>query len=119
MHIEELTRNEPLQAKQASATDGHFISVIVPMYDEDENVFPLCEKIREVLDHYRADFEVVLVNDGSKDDTADQLEKFATEDKRFKVIHFKRNYGQTAAMMAGIDFARGDILVPSRWRFTE
>lgn len=88
------------------------ISVTIPVHDEEGNLRPLCERLVPVLESLAVPWEVVLVNDGSTDGSAGVLDALAAEDARFKVIHFRRNAGQTAAMMAGFEYARGDIIVP-------
>src|SRR6476620_1933667 len=88
------------------------ISVIAPIYNEEKSISTLYEQIRTVLEHEALRWEVVLINDGSTDQSPAELDKLAMRDPRVKVVHFRRNYGQTAAMMAGIDFARGEIIVP-------
>jgi len=87
------------------------LSIVIPFYNEEENIGPLCSRIAGTLS-YRYAFEVLLVNDGSTDGSATVVDEIAKNDPRFKVIHFRRNFGQTAAIMAGIDFAKGDIIVP-------
>jgi glycosyltransferase involved in cell wall biosynthesis len=88
------------------------VSVIAPVYNEEKSISILYEQIRKVLEQEGVQWEVVLINDGSIDQSAAELDKLATSDPRVKVVHFRRNYGQTAAMMAGIDFAGGDIIIP-------
>jgi glycosyltransferase involved in cell wall biosynthesis len=88
------------------------ISVTIPVYNEAENLPRLCEELIPTLESLRQPWEVVLVNDGSTDGSAAVLDKLAAGDARLKVIHFRRNAGQTAAMMAGFEHARGDIIVP-------
>jgi glycosyltransferase involved in cell wall biosynthesis len=88
------------------------ISVTIPVYNEEGNLGPLCERLVPVLDSLGTPWEVVLVNDASTDGTAGVLDELAARDSRLKVIHFRRNAGQTAAMMAGFEHARGDIIVP-------
>lgn len=66
----------------------------------------------KVLDELGYSFEVIFINDGSIDRSKERLDELAEKDKRFKAIHLKRNFGQTAAMMAGIDFASGEIIIP-------
>jgi glycosyltransferase involved in cell wall biosynthesis len=88
------------------------ISVTIPVYNEEGNLRPLCERLVPVLDSLGIPWEVVLVNDGSTDGSAGVLDALAARDARLKVIHFRRNAGQTAAMMAGFEHARGDIIVP-------
>ena len=88
------------------------ISVIIPIYNECDNIFLLYEKLALELPLLEREFEVIFVNDGSKDGSYELLAEVARKDSRFKVISLRRNFGQTAAMMAGIDYASGDIIVP-------
>lgn len=85
------------------------ISLVVPVYDEEGNIRPLHEAIVAAVGHM--DFEVIYVNDGSKDASARLLDEVATEDPRARVIHFVRNYGQTAALTAGIAHASAPVLI--------
>jgi len=87
------------------------VSVIAPVYNESKSVGTLYDLIRQTLDGERLRWELILVNDGSTDTSPAKLDALAADDPRVKVIHFRRNYGQTAAMMAGIDFASGEIIV--------
>lgn len=86
------------------------ISLIVPIFNELENLPILHKQICEALDG-QYDFELLLVDDGSTDGSSVLMDELAENDPRVKVIHFRRNYGQTAAMKAGIDFATGDVCV--------
>jgi len=88
------------------------ISVIIPIYNEYDNIFLLHEKLALELPLLERDFEVILVNDGSGDGSDKLLAVVAQKDRRFKVVNLRRNFGQTAAMMAGIDYASGEIIVP-------
>ena len=88
------------------------ISVTIPVYNEEGNLSRLCEQLIPVLDSLQQPWEVVFVNDGSTDGSAGVIDALAKGDTRVKVIHFRRNAGQTAAMMAGFEHARGDIIVP-------
>lgn len=88
------------------------LSIIIPVYNEEDNVLPLHQKITEALDSMGQPYEVIIVDDGSTDNTAQRLKELAKADNRLKVIHLRRNFGQTPAMMAGIDAATGDILIP-------
>jgi glycosyltransferase involved in cell wall biosynthesis len=87
------------------------ISVIVPIYNERESIAPLCEAIFGVLDDIGRQFEVICINDGSTDRSIDALQEIAKQRNELRVVNFRRNYGQTAAMMAGIDYASGSIIV--------
>jgi glycosyltransferase involved in cell wall biosynthesis len=88
------------------------LSVCVPIYNEEESIPVLYEKVKEVLCKLNQDWEIILINDGSIDGSAAILDRLAQKDSRVKVVHFRRNYGQTAAMMAGIDYASGDVIIP-------
>lgn len=88
------------------------LSIIIPVYNEAENLPILREKLETVLNALGDDYEVILVNDGSTDESALVLTSLTEKNPRFKVISFVRNFGQTAAMMAGIDHSRGDIIIP-------
>jgi glycosyltransferase involved in cell wall biosynthesis len=88
------------------------ISVTVPICDEAGNLPTLCERIRETLEAVGRPWELILVNDGSTDGSDEILDELAASEPRFRVIHFRRNFGQTAAMMAGFDFAKGDVIIP-------
>jgi glycosyltransferase involved in cell wall biosynthesis len=94
------------------APSYRMLSVVVPAYNEEENLPILCERLLSVLDGLSAPFEIILVNDGSKDGTGSALRAVAARRKEVKVIELKRNSGQTAAMMCGIDHASGDVIVP-------
>lgn len=88
------------------------ISVIIPVYNEQESVEKLYLEIKDVANRSSLEHEIIAVNDGSTDGSLTVLKKIAQGDKNFKVIDFRRNCGQTAAIAAGIDFAEGDVLIP-------
>lgn len=88
------------------------ITVTVPIYNEAENIPTLYRRIADALDALETSWEVVFVNDGSRDGSGELLDAIAADDGRVIVVHFPRNYGQTAAMMAGMDHANGAIIVP-------
>lgn len=88
------------------------LSIIVPVYNEEANLPEFHDSLLEVLNGIKRDFEVVFINDGSTDGSAAILDRFAAESAQTKVVHFRRNFGQTAAMMAGLDFSVGDVIVP-------
>ena len=87
------------------------LSVIAPLYNEEDSVTPLYEAIVKSVDRMGIDYELLFVDDGSKDNTVAVATKLAEKDKRLRLIKFRRNYGQTPAMAAGIDHASGKVLV--------
>ncbi len=88
------------------------VSVVVPVKDERDNVHPLFERVRDALDTARRGaWELVFVDDGSSDGTFTELERLATTDDRVKIVRLRRNFGQSAATQAGLDAARGDVIV--------
>jgi glycosyltransferase involved in cell wall biosynthesis len=88
------------------------ISVTVPICNEAGTIRPLYERVRDTMEVVGRPWELILVNDGSSDGSEELLDELAVADHRVRVIHFRRNFGQTAAMMAGFDFARGEIIIP-------
>ena len=87
------------------------VSVVIPVYNEEEALPHLREALVEALASCGFAWEVILVNDGSRDGSAAVMDEIASRDARFVAIHFRRNYGQTAAMQAGFDAARGETIV--------
>jgi glycosyltransferase involved in cell wall biosynthesis len=81
------------------------------MYNEQDNVFPMHERVSAALQQIGEAYEIIIVNDGSSDLTEAHLKSIADRDPCFKIVNFRRNFGQTAAMMAGIDLASGDVIV--------
>lgn len=88
------------------------ISLSVPVYNEQDAILPLFEKVRTVMGRHGLPWEIIFVNDGSVDGSAEILDHLAAGHPQVKVVHFRRNFGQTAAMMAGFDFASGEIIIP-------
>ena len=88
------------------------ISVVVPVYNEEESVKECYLEISKVLESMGRSYEIIFVNDGSKDNTLEVLKECAKRDSHLVVIEFRRNFGQTAAMAAGFENSRGDIVIP-------
>jgi glycosyltransferase involved in cell wall biosynthesis len=86
------------------------LSIVAPLFNEEENVRPLVSAVQAALG-VGHDWELVLVDDGSRDGTAATIEEVAREDQRVRFVPLARNYGQTAALQAGLDHARGQIVV--------
>src|SRR5215208_2064022 len=87
------------------------VSIVVPICDELDNIQPLYEQLTAVLPQLAQPWEIVFVDDGSSDGSRERLDKLAGSDARVKIVRFRRNYGQTAAMHAGIQHATGEIIV--------
>ena len=87
------------------------LSVVVPLYDEGANVVRFYDRLKPVLDKIGRSHEILMIDDGSKDDTFARLKELCGRDPHLRAIRFRRNFGQTAAMAAGIDHARGRVIV--------
>jgi glycosyltransferase involved in cell wall biosynthesis len=87
------------------------VSVVVPVYNEQESLPALVEELHQVLDPTRYSYEIILIDDGSSDDSYRLACSIATRDPAITVVRFRRNFGQTAAMQAGLDTARGRAIV--------
>ena len=87
------------------------LSVVIPVYNEEENIRLLHEKLKAALDLLQKEYEILFIDDGSTDRTLSILEEIQAKDKHLTVLSLRRNFGQTAAFAAGFDFARGDIVV--------
>jgi glycosyltransferase involved in cell wall biosynthesis len=86
-------------------------SIVVPFLNEQENIPPLYMKLTEVMDAIGEPFELVFVDDGSKDNTFKVLSDIYEHDGRVNLVRLRRNFGQTAALKAGFDFARGEVII--------
>ncbi|MBN2010343.1 glycosyltransferase family 2 protein [candidate division KSB1 bacterium] len=87
------------------------VSVVVPVYNEEENVSILHERISAAMHSIKKPYEIIMVDDGSRDRTLEVLCDIQKDDPNLRVVKFRRNFGQSAAMAAGFDAARGDIVV--------
>lgn len=87
------------------------ISVVIPLYDEEQNIEILCDKLISVLDGLNRDFEIILVDDGSTDKTLENMLKARNKDDRVRIIKFRKNFGQSAALKAGFNHAKGDVVI--------
>ncbi len=87
------------------------LSVVIPLYNEEENVTPLYEEIIAAVDKEFRDFEIIFINDGSTDNSLVKLYELHDRDSRVKVINLRRNFGQTPAMSAGFKLCTGDIVI--------
>jgi glycosyltransferase involved in cell wall biosynthesis len=90
-----------------------YLSVVIPVYDEADNVVELHRELTASLEPMGRPYEVVFVDDGSRDGTLDRLIEIEGRDRRVRVLRLRRNFGQTAAFSAGFDHARGEVVVTS------
>ncbi len=91
--------------------DSPKISIIVPVYNEERNIPILFDEIVKTMEGFEPDFELIFVNDGSRDQSLKIIKELREKDKRVKYIDFRKNFGQTAALAAGFDFAEGEIMI--------
>jgi glycosyltransferase involved in cell wall biosynthesis len=91
--------------------DEFELSIVIPLFNEEENVEPLYAQLKEALESLKQSYEIIIVDDGSTDRSFGLLKGLQAQDKRLKVIRFRRNFGQTAAFAAGFEHARGQVVV--------
>ena len=87
------------------------LSIVIPVHNESPNIKPLYEELTQTLGHYGRSYELIVIDDGSTDDSFEQLVTLQARDPRLRVIRFRRNFGQTAAFAAGFAHARGRLVV--------
>ena len=87
------------------------LSIVIPIYNEVDNLRPLCQRVHAVLAPLDWSYELVLIDDGSQDGSSELLAELHAEDDTLKVLRFRRNFGQTAALAAGFEYAHGDVIV--------
>jgi len=101
-----------LKAASLCNTDEQiYLSVVIPVYNEKESIEYLYENLNDVLSKLEKPYEVILVDDGSKDGSFIELKKIHEKNNNFKIIRFRKNFGQTPAMSAGFDYARGEVII--------
>jgi glycosyltransferase involved in cell wall biosynthesis len=107
-----VSSDEKPDPRDLSGDEKPELSVLLPVYNEAPNLRPLHTKLEIALKALKRPAEIIYVDDGSTDGSLDVLRELAERDHRVRVVSLRRNYGQTAAMAAGIDVARGDVLIP-------
>lgn len=95
-----------------NATDRCTYSIVVPIYNEEENIQKFYERTTGVMDKLEGTYEIVFINDGSRDNSLELLKELHEKDSRMKVLDLSRNFGKEAAMTAGLDFTIGDAVIP-------
>src|SRR3989442_7821811 len=111
--METITQTAPIREQRIGAdTSTPDVSVFLPVFNEEPNLRPLHEKLDRALRQLGRSAEIIYIDDGSSDGSLTVLREIAANDSRVRVISFRRNYGQTPAMAAGIHAARGQVLIP-------
>lgn len=87
------------------------VSVVIPVYNEVENIFAMYRQLTDVMERFGRSYEILYIDDGSNDGGRELMKSLAEQDSRVKLVFFRRNYGQTAAMHAGLQLAAGDAIV--------
>jgi len=88
-----------------------YISVVIPAYNEEQNIAKLCAGLKKVLESLKKSYEIIFIDDGSTDNTFKNLENLQKKEEKIKIIKFRKNFGQTAALDAGFKFAKGNIII--------
>lgn len=96
---------------RGSGSEAPEISVLVPVLDEEATVAELSQRVGAVLDNQGRSFEILFVDDGSRDRTVERIRQLHAEDPRIKLISFRRNFGKAAALSAGVEYSRGGIVI--------
>lgn len=87
------------------------LSVIVPCYNEENNIYPFYEALVQIFKDIYFDYEIIFINDGSKDKTLSELKKlFSRDNEHIHIIHFSRNFGKEAALLAGLEASQGEFV---------
>lgn len=89
--------------------DNFLLSIVIPVFNEENNIKPLLEKLLPIVKNYN--YEIIFIDDGSKDKTIVELKKISLKNPRVKLISFQRNFGHQMALAAGYEFAKGDAVV--------
>ncbi|MFO1080133.1 MAG: glycosyltransferase family 2 protein [Reyranellaceae bacterium] len=106
------TVDRQLAAQKARRPADPLLSLVVPVFNEEESIGLFLDTVRPLLERDGLRFEIVFVNDGSRDDTLGHLLARSADDRRLRIVNLSRNFGKEAALTAGIDHARGDVIVP-------
>lgn len=103
--------NIQIQHNESNTKHNPLCSVIVPAFNEQEVIYETYKRLKAVLEGINAPYEILFVNDGSKDNTGAILSKICDDDKNIRLIEFSRNFGHQIAITAGMDYAKGDCIV--------
>ena len=106
------SKNKIIKAESTSKTqESVYLTVVIPVYNERENISYLYENLNKVLPSLGKKYEVILIDDGSTDGTFNELVKIHEQNSNYKIVKFRKNFGQTPAMSAGFDYANGEIII--------
>ena len=86
-------------------------SIVIPVYNEQDNIIPLQQNISAAMDKISDSYEVILVDDGSSDGSREKIEHICSRDSRFRFLFFDKNYGQSSALAAGFEESKGDVII--------
>jgi len=100
-----------LEEQQYNKCYNPDVSVIIPVFNESENVYLLAEKITKAFEKINKTYEIIFIDDGSSDNTPQALKQLSVQDNRIRTVVFRRNFGQTAGLSAGFDYAKGKIII--------
>jgi len=103
--------NQPVNLPSRPLVADSLISVVLPVYNESGVLLELCQRLRAALTAYRTTFELIFVDDGSRDGSSEALDRLARQFAEVRVVHLSRNFGHQAAIHAGLAHARGDAVV--------
>lgn len=106
------TKTDAVKPADGTSDEEVYLTIIVPVYNEEQNVALLYEKLIDFFNNNQYTWEAIFIDDGSTDKSFQELQKVSDKDHRVTVIKLVRNFGQTAALAAGIDFARGQVIIP-------
>ncbi len=98
------------QSKQFK-TSFKKISIVIPLYNEEESVHPLTNEIKKALNPLGLNYEVIFVDDGSTDDSLKKIKEICNSDKKFRFVSFRKNYGKSAALQVGFKYVSGDAVI--------
>lgn len=106
------TKTDAVKLADGTSDEEIYLTIIVPVYNEEQNVSLLYDKLIDFFNNSQYTWEAIFIDDGSTDKSFQELQKVSDKDHRVTVIKLVRNFGQTAALAAGIDFARGQVIIP-------
>lgn len=111
--VMEVTSKHPAESAATTGIEKPYLSIVIPLYNEEESVPFLYQELTAALEATGYTYEVIIIDDGSKDNSFQKLKEVYERDPRWRILKLRRNFGQTAGLTAGFDAARGDIVITS------